>query len=453
MTSLVTGGLIIIVGDALLVIGTIVVLFLLNAELALVACAIFPVLAVATVIAEKLAGGPFRASRHQLGALSAEARELGDGIETMRLFAAEERHRMRFERLNEAFRRSSVRGQTVMAFYLPLGQAVGLLGFAAVIVYGGREAIEGAITVGVIVSFLAYLRSLLEVLPELANVAGIVVQGIAGAGAVADVLAEPLDDAERPGARPLDRVEGELRFEHVEFAYPGGAPVIHGVDLTIGAGETVAIVGETGAGKSTLLRLLTRLYVPTGGRVLIDGQDTRDIAGPSLRDQLAIVPQEPFLFSTTVRENIALARPDAGAEEVRAALDSLDVADLIDRLPQGIDTPIRQRGASLSSGQLQIVSLARAVLAEPRVVALDEATSNLDLATERRIQVALERLLEGRTAVIVAHRLETVRRADRIVVLEQGRIAEQGTHDDLLARGGLYAELHAAWQQGIARGI
>jgi ATP-binding cassette subfamily B protein len=247
----------------------------------------------------------------------------------------------------------------------------------------------------------------------------------------------------------LPPIEGELVLEGVSFGYDPAVPVLHDVDLRIKAGESVSFVGPTGAGKSTIAKLVTRFYDPTEGRVLIDGYDLRDVTIESLRRQLGVVPQEPFLFAGTMRDNVAFARPEASDDEVRAAVEAVGLAPLVDSMPEGIDTEVHERGVSLSSGERQLLALARAFLAEPRVLVLDEATSNLDLQSETLVEAALDVVLEGRTAVIVAHRLSTAMRADRIVVVDQGRILEVGAHDELVAAGGRYAEMFAAWSSHL----
>ncbi|HEX3980734.1 MAG TPA: ATP-binding cassette domain-containing protein, partial [Acidimicrobiales bacterium] len=240
-------------------------------------------------------------------------------------------------------------------------------------------------------------------------------------------------------------IEGKIAFDHLSFEYLPGRPVIEDVDLVMSPGETVAFVGPTGAGKSTLAKLVTRFYDPTSGRVLIDGYDLRDVTLHSLRSQLGVVPQEPFLFAGTIGDNVAFARPTASDEEIHEAIDKVGLTDVVARMPEGLDTVVHERGQTLSSGERQLIALARAFLAHPRVLVLDEATSNLDLQSETKIESALDVLLENRTAILIAHRLSTAMRADRIVVVDEGRIIEVGTHDQLVAAGGRYAEMYATW--------
>jgi ATP-binding cassette subfamily B protein len=265
-----------------------------------------------------------------------------------------------------------------------------------------------------------------------------------------DVLDEEPEVVDPPGARDLGVVEGHVRFEGVRFGYGHGPEVLHGIDLDVPAGTTVALVGHTGAGKSTIAKLLARFYDPREGRITIDGTDLRDVTQASLRSQLGIVPQEGFLFAGTVRDNIAFGSPDARPAEIVAAAQAVGAHEFIMRLEDGYETELQERGSRLSLGQRQLVAFARALLADPRILVLDEATSSVDIGTERKIERALRTLLAGRTAFVIAHRLSTIRTADVIVVLEHGRVVEQGSHDELLARQGLYTSLYGDWAAEVA---
>jgi ATP-binding cassette subfamily B protein len=299
--------------------------------------------------------------------------------------------------------------------------------------------------VGVLVAFILYLTSFFQPIQQLVLLYNAYQQGQSAIVKLRGLLQIEPSVNDSTGAYDLPPIHGAITLEDVDFAYKPGELVLEDVNLDIKAGESVAFVGPTGAGKSTIAKLVTRFYDPAAGRVLIDGHDLRQVTLTSLRRQLGVVPQEPFLFTGTMRDNIAFARPDATAEEVYEAIRAVGLEELVDRLPDGIDTPVHERGQSLSSGERQLIALARAFLAGPRVLVLDEATSNLDLKSESRVEAALAVLLEGRTAILVAHRLSTAMQADRIIVVDEGRILESGSHTQLIARGGRYAEMFETW--------
>jgi ATP-binding cassette subfamily B protein len=300
--------------------------------------------------------------------------------------------------------------------------------------------------VGQLTAFILYLNSFFQPIQQLVQQYNLYQQGQAAIVKLNELLSMHPSVEEAADAEPLPPIHGAVTLDDVSFAYDPASPVLRDVDLHIAAGETIALVGPTGAGKSTIAKLVTRFYDPTDGRVAIDGHDLRDVTIDSLRRQLGVVPQEPFLFAGTIRDNIAFARPDATADEIAEAVQRVGLGELVERLPEGVDTFVHERGVSLSSGERQLIALARAFLAAPRVLVLDEATSNLDLKSETKVEAGLDAVLEGRTAIIVAHRLSTAMRADRIAVVDDGEILELGSHDELVARpGGRYAEMFAAW--------
>ena len=321
---------------------------------------------------------------------------------------------------------------------------------AVVLGYGGWLAFHGRVSIGTLVAFLGYLSNFFDPVQQLSQLYNTFLSAVAALDKITDLLDEEPEVYDTPLASALADVRGDVGFEAVRFAYGRGPEVLHGIDLHVAAGTTVALVGHTGAGKSTIAKLLARFYDPSDGRITIDGVDLRAVTQDSLRRQLGIVPQEGFLFAGTVAENIAFGRPDAGDEEIAAAAAAVGADEFIAQLEDGYATQLGERGSRLSLGQRQLVAFARALLADPRILILDEATSSVDIGTERKIERALRRLLHGRTAFIIAHRLSTIRDADLIVVLEHGRVVEQGTHDELLARRGLYLSLYGDWAETAA---
>jgi ATP-binding cassette subfamily B protein len=306
--------------------------------------------------------------------------------------------------------------------------------------------LHGKMQIGELAGFTLALANFFAPIQQMAQLYNTVQQGNAGVTKLRDLLRVGPSVEEDPDAEELPPIEGRITLEDVSFGYDPANPVLHGVSLQIEPGETYSLVGATGAGKSTIAKLVTRFYDPTAGRVLIDGHDLRHVTIASLRRQLGVVPQEPFLFNGTLRDNIVFARPDATDGEVREAASVVGLDDLIARLPDGMDTLVHERGSSLSSGERQLLALARAFLARPRVLVLDEATSSLDLKSEEMVERALDVILEGRTAIIIAHRLATAMRADKIAVIDDGGVLELGSHEELVALGGVYAEMYATWQ-------
>jgi ATP-binding cassette subfamily B protein len=331
------------------------------------------------------------------------------------------------------------------AIYGPGTEVLGFVAQAMILLIGGRMVLRGEMTIGELTAFVLSLNMFFAPIQQLVQLYNTYQQGQSSVAKLRDLLATDPSVMEEAGAIELPAISGEVVLEHLSFAYNPALPVLTDVDLRIEAGETICFVGPTGAGKSTVAKLITRFYDPTAGRVLIDGHDLRDVTLTSLRRQLGVVPQEPFLFAGSMRDNLAFSRPDASDAEIDDAVDRVGLRELVDRLPHGLDTPVHERGVSLSSGERQLLALGRAFLASPRVLVLDEATSNLDLKSEGLVEAALDVLLEGRTAIIVAHRLSTAMKADRIVVIDHGGVMETGSHAELVAAGGRYAEMYASW--------
>jgi len=428
-----------------------IILFVTNPLLALITIAlVVPLLTVASLWFQAASTRGYDKVRDGIAGVLADLSESLHGIRVSTAHNRQDHNIVSHRNVVGHYRDANFYTSRVNAVYSAGTQLLGYAAQAALLIIGGTMVLHGQLNVGQLTAFFLYLSRFMLPIQLLVQQYNSFQQGQSSLVKLRALFDIEPSVAEKPDAAALAPIDGEVVFDHVTFGYDPAAPVIRDVDLTIRAGETVSFVGPTGAGKSTMAKLVTRFYDPTQGRILIDGHDLRDVTVSSLRRQLGVVPQEPFLFSGTIRDNLAFARPGADDDEIWEAIRAVGLVEVVERMAHGIDTEVHERGQSLSSGERQLIALARAFIARPRVLVLDEATSNLDLLSETKIEGALDVLLQGRTAILIAHRLSTAMRADRIVVVDDGGIAELGTHDELVRLGGRYAAMYATWISGLA---
>ncbi len=448
ISHVLTEGVTQLMSSGLNIVGVAIVMFLVNARLALVSLITLPLMVFLSQQIAKYTRQGFRDQQESLGRLNGIIEETVAGQRVVKAYVRERAVMSEFDRVNAQLRRASTRAQIFAGTLGPISNFVGNVGFAIVAGAGGWLAVMGMATVGTIASFVNYARQFSMPLNQIANLYNAIQSAIAGAERVFEVIDESPELADAPDARSLKQVQGDVVFDHVSFSYNENTPVLKDVSLHVRPGQTIALVGPTGAGKTTIVNLLTRFYDIDSGSISVDGTDIRQIKRDDLRRTLGIVLQDTYLFANTVMENIRYGRLDATDEEVMAAARLANADQFIHRLPQSYQTVLSERGSNLSQGQRQLLAIARAILADPGILILDEATSSVDTRTEKHIQEAMLRLMEGRTSFVIAHRLSTIREADAILVINHGEIIERGTHQELLAQQGFYHHLYMSQFKG-----
>ena len=442
INQLLSQGLITLTGDSLLLAGIIIVMLSLNAELALVTFSIIPVIVLATMIFARRAKAAFRKTRARNAHMIGDLAENLSGIRVIQAFANEDSTSERFDEVNQANRDAHVEAMSLSFVFIPTVEFLSMVATGIVLLFGGVSVAQGNLTLGTVIAFLAYVSRFFLPVQELSQLYATMQTAMAGGERVINLLNTEPDIKDQADAREMPPIDGRIEFRDVNFGYSQGLPVLRDINLEIPAGTMVALVGPTGAGKTSIANLIARFYDVSEGELLIDGIDIREVKQRSMRRQMGLVSQDPFIFAGSIADNIRFGKPEASMEEVVAAGALANVDEFAGHLPLGYETEIYEDGANLSVGQRQLISIARSILADPRILIMDEATSSVDMVTEALIQDALRKLLSERSAIVIAHRLSTIVNADMICVVDEGRIREMGTHSELLERRGLYFELY-----------
>lgn len=438
-----TGGLVTIISDLFILVGIMIIMLTLDMQLALLTFTVMPVIAITTHFYRARSRIHYRAVRRQNGTVTANLAENINAVRVVQAFVREERNAAQFQAVGRGYFRAQMKAIAFASGYQPIMGFLSAIALTIVIWFGGSRVLDGDLTIGTFSAFIAYIVRFFQPINELSSSYNALQAALAGGERIYELLDTPTAVTDAPQAEELPQINGHVKFNKVVFEYVVDRPVLHGINIEAQPGEMIAFVGHTGAGKSSMINILQRFYDIRSGSITIDGYNIQQVTQSSLRQQVGLVLQEPFLFSGSVRDNIAYGRLDATREEIEAAARAVNVHAFIETLEFGYDTPVHERGSTLSHGQRQLVSFARALLANPRILILDEATASVDTATEQLIQEALKVLLRGRTSFVIAHRLSTIQSADQIIVLREGEIIEQGTHQDLLAIGGHYQALYS----------
>ena len=442
ITELVTEGVASVLADLLTLVGIVAIMLWMNPRLSMITFTIIPLMVVFMYFWGRRVRKVYRETRKTIASVSAQMEESVSGMREIQSYSRESETRREFQQVNISNMEANVQAGQVMSAFWPVVSLFTAMGNFLVLWFGGTAVMRGTLSVGVLFGFMSYLNRFFWPIQDLSMFWNNVQSALAAAERVFGIMDTDIEIDESPDAFALPEIEGRIEYEDLTFSYEPGIPVLKDIDLSIEPNTTIALVGPTGAGKTTMINLLYRFYDPQQGQITVDGHDLRDVKLPSLREQMAIVLQDTFLFSGTVMDNIRYGRIEASDEEVIEVSKAVGAHEFIEKLPEGYETDVRERGGRLSVGQRQLISLARALLANPRILIMDEATSSIDAYTELIIKQALEKVLKDRTSIVIAHRLSTVRNADLIVVVDQGEIVERGTHGELLRRGGLYKQLY-----------